>query len=91
MPPLGEYRWLRLLPREGEAFALLMHLGMSGQLLIEEAEAPDEKHLHGRFTFADGGPELRFVDQRTFGGFALCELDRARHTGGDLAHRGGPF
>ena len=71
----GKYLWLRLLPREGEAFALLMHLGMSGQLLIEDAQAPDEKHLHGRFTFADGGPELRFVDQRTFGGFALSELD----------------
>ncbi len=48
---------------------------MSGQLLVEDASAPDEKHLHARFRFADGGPELRFVDQRTFGGLALADLD----------------
>jgi formamidopyrimidine-DNA glycosylase len=47
---------------------------MSGQLLVEDASAPDEKHLHARFRFADGGPELRFVDQRTFGGMALSDL-----------------
>ncbi len=61
----GKYLWLDLGPD-----ALLLHLGMSGQLLVEEASAPDEKHLHARFTFADGGPQLRFVDQRTFGGLA---------------------
>ena len=32
--------------------------------------AADEPHLRIRFTFADGGPQLRFVDQRTFGGLA---------------------
>jgi formamidopyrimidine-DNA glycosylase len=48
---------------------------MSGQLLVEPPDAPDEKHLHARFRFADEGPELRFVDQRTFGGLALAELD----------------
>jgi formamidopyrimidine-DNA glycosylase len=47
---------------------------MSGQLLIEPAAAPDEKHLHVRIRFTDGGPELRFVDQRTFGGVLLDEL-----------------
>jgi formamidopyrimidine-DNA glycosylase len=47
---------------------------MSGQLLVEDAQAPAEKHLRARLTFADGGPELRFVDQRTFGGMALSEL-----------------
>ena len=47
---------------------------MSGQLLVEDAGAPEEKHLHARFTFADDGPELRFVDQRTFGGMALADL-----------------
>ena len=38
--------------------------------------APDEKHLRVRFRFTDGGPELRFVDQRTFGGLALADLVR---------------
>ena len=54
--------------------ALVGHLGMSGQLLVQPSAAPAEKHLRIRFTFADGGPELRFVDQRTFGGLALEPL-----------------
>ena len=70
----GKYLWLVLRAPDGQEQALLIHLGMSGQLLVEPADAPDEKHLHARFTFADDGPELRFVDQRTFGGMALAEL-----------------
>jgi formamidopyrimidine-DNA glycosylase len=54
--------------------ALVMHLGMSGQLLVQPAAAPPEVHLRVRFGFADGDPELRFVDQRTFGGLALEPL-----------------
>jgi len=50
-----------------------MHLGMSGQLLVQPSLAPPEKHLHARLGFTDGGPELRFVDQRTFGGMALSD------------------
>jgi formamidopyrimidine-DNA glycosylase len=66
----GKYLWLDL----GDSLGLVVHLGMSGQLLVEDAGAPDEKHLHARFRFDDGGPELRFVDQRTFGGLALADL-----------------
>jgi formamidopyrimidine-DNA glycosylase len=47
---------------------------MSGQLLVRPVEAPDEKHLRVRMTFSDGGLELRFVDQRTFGGLLLDPL-----------------
>jgi formamidopyrimidine-DNA glycosylase len=53
--------------------ALVAHLGMSGQLLVEKPNQPDETHLRARFTFTDGGRELRFVDQRTFGGLAVEE------------------
>ena len=67
----GKYLWLDL----EDSLGLVLHLGMSGQLLIEPADAPAEKHLHARFRFADDGPELRFVDQRTFGGLALADLD----------------
>jgi formamidopyrimidine-DNA glycosylase len=63
----GKYLWL---PLDG-ATALVGHLGMSGQLLVQPADAPDETHLRVRFTFADEGPQLRFVDQRTFGGLAV--------------------
>ncbi len=45
----------------------MVHLGMSGQLLMQSASKADEAHLRIRFGFADGGPQLRFVDQRTFG------------------------
>ncbi len=70
----GKYLWLVLQAPDGSHHGLITHLGMSGQLLVEDASAPEEKHLHARFTFDDGGPELRFVDQRTFGGMALSEL-----------------
>ncbi|GAA3575165.1 bifunctional DNA-formamidopyrimidine glycosylase/DNA-(apurinic or apyrimidinic site) lyase [Amycolatopsis ultiminotia] len=66
----GKYLWLEL--SHGEA--VLAHLGMSGQMLVQPGDAPDEKHLRVRIRFADDGPELRFVDQRTFGGLALDDL-----------------
>ncbi|MGW7417469.1 bifunctional DNA-formamidopyrimidine glycosylase/DNA-(apurinic or apyrimidinic site) lyase [Streptomyces sp. NPDC054863] len=65
----GKYLWL---PLEDEPLAVLGHLGMSGQLLVQSEEASDEKHLRVRLRFEDGlGTELRFVDQRTFGGLSL--------------------
>ncbi|MGY2064906.1 bifunctional DNA-formamidopyrimidine glycosylase/DNA-(apurinic or apyrimidinic site) lyase [Blastococcus sp. SYSU DS0619] len=73
----GKYLWLPLAEPEGtpSGRALVGHLGMSGQLLVEKRSAPDETHLRARFTFTDGGRELRFVDQRTFGGLAVEESD----------------
>ncbi len=67
----GKYLWLELEPAGA---ALLMHLGMSGQLLVQDPARPAEKHLHAVWDFADGGAQLRFVDQRTFGGVAWSEL-----------------
>ncbi|GIJ28371.1 formamidopyrimidine-DNA glycosylase [Micromonospora qiuiae] len=65
----GKYLWLPL----DSGDAVIGHLGMSGQLLLQPAAAPDETHLRVRFRFADEGPELRFVDQRTFGGLSVSE------------------
>jgi formamidopyrimidine-DNA glycosylase len=70
----GKYLWLVLEAPDAHRQALIIHLGMSGQLLVEEADAPAEKHLHAIFDFDDDGPQLRFVDQRTFGGMALADL-----------------
>ena len=70
----GKYLWLVLEAPDGHRQGLIIHLGMSGQLLVEAADAPRETHLHATFDFADGGPQLRFVDQRTFGGMALADL-----------------
>ncbi|NMO52591.1 bifunctional DNA-formamidopyrimidine glycosylase/DNA-(apurinic or apyrimidinic site) lyase [Actinoplanes sp. TBRC 11911] len=63
----GKYLWFPL----DSGDAILAHLGMSGQLLMQPAGTEDEKHLRIRITFTDGGPELRFVDQRTFGGLSV--------------------
>ena len=75
----GKYLWLPL-ARPGQSGSsagdgcLVAHLGMSGQLLVRPAGAEDERHLHVRFRFVDAGPELRFVDQRTFGGLMIDSL-----------------
>ncbi|MGY5031613.1 bifunctional DNA-formamidopyrimidine glycosylase/DNA-(apurinic or apyrimidinic site) lyase [Streptomyces sp. 900116325] len=67
----GKYLWV---PLDEASSSLLGHLGMSGQLLVQPQDAPDEKHLRIRIRFADTlGTELRFVDQRTFGGLSLHE------------------
>ncbi len=74
----GKFLWFEL--DTGEA--LLAHLGMSGQLLLEPPDAADEKHLRVRLRLSpppgDGrleGRELRFVDQRMFGGLAVVDLE----------------
>lgn len=69
----GKYLWL---PLSGGDDALLAHLGMSGQLLVVDPASPLERHLRVRLSFADGGPELRFVDQRTFGHLLVTDLVR---------------
>jgi formamidopyrimidine-DNA glycosylase len=63
----GKYLWFAL-----DSFdAVVGHLGMSGQMLMLAAGEPPGPHLRIRFTFTDGGLQLRFVDQRTFGGLAV--------------------
>ena len=62
----GKYLWL---PADDDA--LLAHLGMSGQLVVGEPDRALSSHVRVRFTFRDGGPDLRFIDQRTFGHLLL--------------------
>jgi formamidopyrimidine-DNA glycosylase len=76
----GKYLWLPL----DDVDALIGHLGMSGQLLLQPVDSPDELHLRVRFEFDDGGPQLRFVDQRTFGGMLYSEGGAVLPT--ELAH-----
>ena len=66
----GKYLWL---PLESRDRAIVVHLGMSGQMLVQPPTVPDEKHLRIRARL-DNGADLRFVDQRTFGGWALAPL-----------------
>ncbi len=70
----GKFLWLDLEGPTGAADgAVLAHLGMSGQLLVQPAERPDETHLRVRVRFDDHRSELRFVDQRTFGGLTAVD------------------
>jgi len=64
--------------------ALLAHLGMSGQLVVGEPGRPLSSHVRARFTFTDGGPDLRFVDQRTFG--HLCLVPGGADVPAPIAH-----
>ncbi|HKU31057.1 MAG TPA: bifunctional DNA-formamidopyrimidine glycosylase/DNA-(apurinic or apyrimidinic site) lyase [Arthrobacter sp.] len=78
----GKFLWMPLQgegSREGTlpGVALMAHLGMSGQLLMQDPDVPDEKHLKVRLRLSssDGMPEeLRFVDQRIFGGLFVTSL-----------------
>jgi formamidopyrimidine-DNA glycosylase len=66
----GKYLWLAA----GNGEALLAHLGMSGQLLVGGPGRPVSPPVRARVTFEDGGPDLRFTDQRTFGHLMIVEL-----------------
>lgn len=69
----GKYLWI---PYGEGCYAVVVHLGMSGQMLVADPSIPDPKHLKIRLTIASGDrvQELRFVDQRIFGGLYLDEL-----------------
>ncbi len=66
----GKYLWLVL----DDGSSILTHLGMSGQALISDPEADVPRHLRIRLAL-DDGRELRFVDQRIFGGMSVSETD----------------
>ncbi|MGI9164235.1 MAG: bifunctional DNA-formamidopyrimidine glycosylase/DNA-(apurinic or apyrimidinic site) lyase [Mycobacterium sp.] len=64
----GKYLWLNL--DDGDT-ALVVHLGMSGQMLLGPITRTE--HLRIAATL-DDGTALSFVDQRTFGGWQLAEV-----------------
>lgn len=64
---------LETLPVEDQA--LVIHLGMSGQLLVKDPALPQERHQRVCLELeGTGGQQLRFVDQRLFGGLFLSPL-----------------
>ena len=80
----GKYLVLRL---DGTD-ALIVHLGMSGQLLrAKTAREKAPKHTHVVFTFSQGGL-LRFVDPRTFGEMFVTAYDGIEDQVDELAHLG---
>jgi formamidopyrimidine-DNA glycosylase len=53
----------------------IVHLGMTGRLLVTTPDAPVAAHTHARLSLASGR-ELRFVDPRRFGRLEFRELSR---------------
>ncbi len=73
----GKFLWLPLARGGAPAdAAIVVHLGMSGQMLVGPG---DDRHLRIRAGLSDGAV-LRFVDQRTFGGWAVDPLDEVAGT-----------
>src|SRR6476660_395839 len=53
------------LTRDDKPAQFLVHLGMTGRLLVSTPETPHPPHTHAILTLS-GGKELRFVDPRPF-------------------------
>ena len=53
----------------------IVHLGMTGRLLVTTPEAPVALHTHARLTLASGR-EIRFVDPRRFGRLDFRDFSR---------------
>src|ERR1700689_4928545 len=68
-------------PTKGKHAGLqwIVHLGMSGRLLVADPETPVPRHTHGILHLASGR-ELRFVDPRRFGRMALHGLPTRKTT-----------
>jgi formamidopyrimidine-DNA glycosylase len=73
----GKFLWLPLSADAEPAEAILVHLGMSGQMLLRADGAPLERHERIRLSIEhpDHGPlDVVFADQRTFGSLAIDPL-----------------
>jgi formamidopyrimidine-DNA glycosylase len=79
----GKYLLLKL----DSGDILVVHLGMSGQLLQANPKDKLEKHTHVVLSFA-GAAQLRFVDPRTFGELFVTARERLEEEVPELAHLG---
>jgi formamidopyrimidine-DNA glycosylase len=71
---VGKHIVIDLAPRASRITTrqLLVHLGMTGRLLVSSAKVPVPPHTHAILHLASGR-ELRFVDARRFGRLQLLE------------------
>lgn len=80
----GKFLWLEL----GDGPCIVVHLGMSGQMLIKDNDEQPHRHLRISAQLSSGA-QLWFVDQRTFGYWAPSFLEEgvpalAAHIAPDL-------
>jgi len=69
----GKFAWI---PLDGDTEALVIHLGMSGQVLLRD-QTRDDPLTRIRLDL-DNGYRLNFVDQRIFGSMAIDRLVPSR-------------
>jgi formamidopyrimidine-DNA glycosylase len=62
------------LTRDKKAAQFLVHLGMTGRLLVSTPDVPIPPHTHAILTLSSG-KELRFVDARRFGRLSVVAPD----------------
>lgn len=67
-------KFLMILLTDGDR--IILHLRMTGGLLLTPSDYPEEKHTHIVFSL-NNGMELRFSDMRRFGRFWLIQKDEA--------------
>ncbi len=67
----GKYLWLLLDMPADPGTALVVHLGMSGQMLLGTVPRADHVRISA---LLDDGTVLSFADQRTFGGWLIADL-----------------
>ncbi len=67
--------------------AVLIHLGMSGQLIVINPDLPPKRHERVRW-YLSGDLSCRFLDQRRFGLVQNCTVDRNTLLPPELDHLG---
>jgi formamidopyrimidine-DNA glycosylase len=71
-------KWILVVLDEG--LALVIHLGMTGQLRVMSAQEPCAAHTHLVFDLDEGEEQLRFRDVRRFGSATLFRnVDEVEH------------
>ena len=58
----------------------IVHLGMTGRLLVSSPDLPQRPHTHTVLTLSSGR-ELRFIDPRRFGRLAIHRVSESSSTG----------
>jgi formamidopyrimidine-DNA glycosylase len=85
----GKFLWVPIRPStsSGTGHALVVHLGMSGQVLLRQPDAPLDRLTRISIDLAHprhGPLRIDFVDQRIFGSMAIDSLVESGDVPGDL-------
>jgi formamidopyrimidine-DNA glycosylase len=67
----------------------IVHLGMTGRLLVAEPDVPRPPHTHGVLVL-HSGRELRFIDARRFGRMGIHNIQKSESAAGEVSGFTGP-